>query len=144
MRADAGWLPRLSLVAVGDGAVVGHVLATRAWVGRAVDLELPPSGDGPAAALGIGPLGVLPDLQRHRVGAALMHALIGAAEALDETLLGLLGEPAYYRRFGLVAATELGVLCPDPAWGTYFQARRLTVGAPVGTFRYTNPFNQLD
>ncbi len=30
LRADAGWLPGLSLVAVGDGNVVGHVVATRA------------------------------------------------------------------------------------------------------------------
>ena len=33
LRADVGWLPHLSLVAVRDGAVVGHVVATRAWVG---------------------------------------------------------------------------------------------------------------
>jgi len=144
LRADAGWLPRLSLVAVADGAVVGHVVATRAWVDRAVDLELPRSGGGPAAALGIGPLGVHPDLQRHGIGGALMHGLIGAAEALDETLLGLLGEPAYYRRFGFVAASELGVFSPDPAWGTYFQARRLTENPPLGAFRYADPFNQLD
>ena len=121
-----------------------RVVATRAWVDRAVDLELPRSGGGPAAALGIGPLGVHPDLQRHGVGGALMHGLIGAAEALDETLLGLLGEPAYYRRFGFVAASELGVFSPDPAWGTYFQARRLTENPPLGAFRYADPFNQLD
>jgi putative acetyltransferase len=47
LRADAGWLPGLSLVAVGDGYVVGHVVATRA---RLDDLP----------ALGVGPLGVLP------------------------------------------------------------------------------------
>jgi putative acetyltransferase len=55
----------------------------------------------------------------------------------------VLGEPAYYRRFGFVAATELAVVSPDPAWGTYFQARRLTDGAPRGQFRYAAPFDQL-
>lgn len=130
LRADAGWLPRFSLVAELDGAVVGHVVGTRAWVDE-------------APAVGIGPLGVHPEQQGRSVGAALMHALIGAAEASAETLLGLLGEPAYYRRFGFVAATELAVVSPDPAWGTYFQARRLTDGAPRGQFRYAAPFNQL-
>jgi putative acetyltransferase len=138
LRADAGWLPRLSLVAVVEGAVVGHAVATRAWIDRA-----PTQSAGPAAALGIGPLGVHPDLQRHGVGAALMHALAGAAGALDETLLGLLGEPDYYRRFGFVAASELGVLSPDPSWGAHFQARRLVEDAPVGAFRYAEPFNHL-
>ena len=50
-----------------------------------------------------------------------MYALLGAAQARDETLVGLLGEPAYYGRFGFVAAAELGVAAPDPAWGPYFQ-----------------------
>jgi putative acetyltransferase len=140
LRADPGWLPKLSLVAVVDGTVVGHVVATRGWVDRAPAQ----SGGDPAAALGIGPLGVHPGRQRHGVGAALMHALIGAAEALDETLLCLLGEPDYYRRFGFVAAHEVGVLSPAPAWGAYFQARRLTEDAPVGAFRYAEPFNRLD
>jgi len=79
LRADPGWLPRLSLVALVDGAVVG-----------------------------------------------------------------LLGEPDYYRRFGFVTGHELGVLSPDPSWGAYFQARRLSEDAPVGAFRYAEPFNRLD
>jgi hypothetical protein len=31
LRTDAGWLPRFSLVAELDGAVIGHVVGTRAW-----------------------------------------------------------------------------------------------------------------
>ena len=56
LRADSGWLPHLSLVAERDGEVVGHVVATRAWVGD-------------VAALGVGPVGVLPREQgRGRYG----------------------------------------------------------------------------
>jgi putative acetyltransferase len=80
LRADAAWLPHLSLVAVLDGELVGHVVATRARV-----------GDVPA--LGVGPLGVLPAAQGRGVGRALMYALLGAAQACDETIVGLLGEP---------------------------------------------------
>jgi len=48
LRADSGWIPALSLVAVGTGGeIAGHVVCTRARVGR-------------AEALGLGPLGVLP------------------------------------------------------------------------------------
>ena len=63
---------------------------------------------------------------------------------VDGAVVGLLGEPDYYRRFGFVAASELGVLSPDPALGAYFQARRLVEDAPLGTFRYAEPFNHLD
>ena len=84
LRADAGWLPHLSLVAVRDGELVGHVVATRARV-----------GDVPA--LGVGPLGVVPAAQGRGVGRALMYALLGAAQARDETIVGLLGEPGVLR-----------------------------------------------
>jgi putative acetyltransferase len=48
LRADPGWLPALSMVAERDGRIAGHVVCTRA------DINGRP-------ALGLGPLGVLPD-----------------------------------------------------------------------------------
>ena len=130
LRADPAWLPHLSLVAVVDIEIVGHVVATRATV------------DG-VPALGLGPIGVLPVFQGRGVGTALTYALLGAAQARDETLVVLLGEPAYYGRFGFVAASELGVGAPDPAWGGYFQALALSDAAPSGSFRYAAPFDAL-
>jgi putative acetyltransferase len=130
LRADPGWLPHLSLVAVVDRDVVGHVVATRA----AVDGE---------RALGLGPIGVLPAFQGRGVGTALVYSLLGAAQSRDETLVALLGDPRYYGRFGFVAAAELGVLSPDPAWGGYFQALALSAAAPTGTFRYAAAFDGL-
>jgi putative acetyltransferase len=131
LRADPSWIPALSLVAVEEHLVVGHVLCTRARVDDQV-------------ALGLGPLSVLPDRQRRGIGSALMHAVLGAADALDEHLVGLVGEPAYYRRFGFVPAQSVGVTAPDPDWGDYFQVRRLTAyGAEAGRFRYAAPFDRL-
>jgi putative acetyltransferase len=130
LRADPGWLPHLSLVAVVGGEVVGHVVASRATV------------DG-APALGVGPLGVRPASQGRGVGSALVYALLGAAQARDEALVGLLGEPAYYGRFGFVPAADLGVRAPDPAWGSSFQALALARPAPAGAFRYAAPFAGL-
>ena len=132
LREDAGFLPHLSLVAVDGGDVVGHVIATR---GR-----LEPFG---TPALGLGPLGVRPDRQGSGIGTALVHALLAVAEAADERVVVLLGAPDYYRRFGFVRSTELGIEPPDPAWGEHFQARRLN-GPPVtGTFRYAEPFRRV-
>jgi putative acetyltransferase len=56
--------------------------------------------------LGLGPLGVEPGWQRRGVGSALMHAILGGAEACGETLVGLVGDPAYYGRFGFAPAWE--------------------------------------
>lgn len=133
LREDAGFLPHLSLVAVDDDAVVGHGIVTRA--------RLEPAG---TPVLGLGPLGVLPARHGEGIGTVLVHALLAVAEAAGEPLVALLGDPAYYRRFGFRPAAELGVAAPDPGWGRYFQARRLTDGPPVaGTFRYAEPFDRL-
>jgi putative acetyltransferase len=133
LRAGPDWLERLSLVAVLDGEVVGHVCCSR---GR-LDEVVP--------ALGLGPLGVLPSLQRRGVGTALMQAVLGAATALDEPLVCLLGYPGYYRRFGFVTAAELGVLAPDESWGESFMARRLleSGSAMSGRFSYPEAFDRV-
>jgi putative acetyltransferase len=132
LRADAGFLPHLSLVATDDGAVIGHVIASR---GRLEPVGVP--------VLGLGPLGVLPEAQGRGVGTVLVHALVAVAEATGERLVALLGDPAYYRRFGFVAATTLGVTAPEPAWGAHFQARWLAEPQTGGTFRYADPFTRL-
>ncbi|HJP75692.1 MAG TPA: N-acetyltransferase [Pseudonocardiaceae bacterium] len=133
LRADPAWLPALSLVATGqNGAVIGHVLATRAQVGT-------------VPVLGLGPLSVAPDHQRTGVGSALMHAVLGAAEALDEPLVSLLGDPAYYRRFGFQPSTDYGIEPPLAQWRPHFQVRPLSAHVPAlrGTFTYAPPFDQV-
>jgi putative acetyltransferase len=132
LRADEAWLPRLSLVAVAGEDVIGHVVCTRGSV-----------DDQPA--VGLAPISVAPDHQRHGVGAALMHAVLGAADAIDEPLVCVLGDPRFYRRFGFVPAREVGIDAPDQAWGHAFQARALSSCPAVvnGKFRYARPFAEL-
>ncbi|MCD0452519.1 N-acetyltransferase [Actinocorallia sp. API 0066] len=132
LRADPAWIPALSLVAELGGDVVGHVLCTR---GHAGDV----------AALGLAPLAVRPDVQRSGVGSALMHAVLGAADARNEPFVALLGDPDYYARFGFVPASDVGVLAPDPSWGVHFQVRTLYTFTPgdLGEFAYAPPIMRL-
>jgi predicted N-acetyltransferase YhbS len=124
------YLPEFSIVAELDGEIVGHVISTR---GRAGELEL----------LGLGPLAVVPRLQRHRIGTALMKETIDRANAAGERGIALLGSPDYYARFGFVPSTSLGVLPPEPAWGDNFQLLPLALwpGGVSGTFRFAAPFD---
>ncbi|MET8848164.1 N-acetyltransferase [Amycolatopsis sp. NPDC004625] len=134
LRADGDLVDALSLVAIRDGEVVGHVCCSRARV-----------GEDSAAAVGLGPLGVLPAHQRTGVGSALMHAVLGAADALGHGLVVLLGNPAYYERFGFARADTLSITAPDPAWGPHFQARTLTRHDPAqaGAFQYAPAFSRI-
>lgn len=131
LREDEDWLPHLSLVAVSEGRVVGHVVCTRAHV-----------DDAPA--LGLGPLSVHPEFQGQGVGEALMREVLARAEESGETLVALVGDPGYYGRFGFVPARELDVSSPDAGYGVHFQARSLGPGVhPRGRFRYAKPFGRL-
>jgi putative acetyltransferase len=133
LRISYAWLPKLSLVAEGmAGAVVGHVVCSRGWV------------DG-WATLGLGPLGVRADVQNHGIGSALMHAVLGAADALGEPLVALLGDPGYYRRFGFRPARDYGITPPVAGWAAEFQVRALSGYDAVvrGIFAYAKPFSDL-
>lgn len=131
LRADPAWIHELSLVAVKEDAVIGHVLCTRARL------------DG-ENVLGLGPLSVLPERQGTGVGSALVHAVLAVADGRHESLVALLGEPGYYGRFGFVPAREVGITAPDPSWGDYFQVRTLSgYDGRGGTFRYAGPFDRL-
>lgn len=74
-----------------------------------------------------------------------MHAVIAAADALDEPAVVLLGEPSYYRRLGFVLAESVGLLPPEPSWVPYFQVRPLPAwdDSLRGTFRYAPAFERL-
>ena len=133
LRASEAWIPALSLVVTGSGGdVTGHVLCTRGHV-----------GDAPVLALG--PLAVRPDQQRAGVGSALMHAVLGAGDALGEPLVALLGDPGYYGRFGFRLASEYQIYPPVADWQPHFQVRLLTAYRPSvrGTFRYAEPFDRV-
>jgi putative acetyltransferase len=133
LRASPAWLPPLSLIAAGrDGQIIGHVLCTRGHVGG-------------APVLALGPLSVQPDHQRRGVGSALMHAVLGAADAIGEPLAALLGNPAYYARFGFVLSSRYAIQPPVPEWQPHFQVRALTGYRPSlgGTFRYPEPFDRV-
>jgi putative acetyltransferase len=132
LRATDEWWPALSMVAEVKGQIAGYVVCSRAWV-------------GPRPALGLGPLAVSPDKQRRGVGSALMHAVLGAADAMGEPLVVLLGHADYYPRFGFRPAAELGIEAPVDSWGEHFQARPMTGYDPSlrGKFRYAEPFNDV-
>ncbi len=132
LRQTDEWLPSLSMVAEVDGQIVGYVVCSRAWV------EEHP-------VLGLGPLAVSPQSQRTGVGSALMHAVLGEADALGEPLVVLLGHTDYYPQFGFRPASELGIVPPVAEWGAHFQARPMNAYDPAirGAFRYAAPFNDL-
>jgi putative acetyltransferase len=125
LRASNAWLPGLCLVAEVDGAVAGHVVLSRITVGA-------------EEALALGPVGVLPTHHHRGVGTALIRAALDAAAAAGERLVLVVGDPAYYGRFGFRPASALRVDGPWDVPDPVFQALPLPAydGSPRGSARY--------
>ncbi|WP_415659430.1 GNAT family N-acetyltransferase [Roseateles sp.] len=90
--------------------------------------------------LGLGPLAVRPECQRQGVGRLLVQAGLARLRAAGAAGCVLLGDPAYYARFGFRA--EPGLVLPGvPA--THFQALRLDAARalPAGAVGYDDAFS---
>lgn len=121
IRASDRFVPELSLVAVSEGAPVGHVISSY--------IDLVPST---RHVLQVGPLAVVPIEQRRGIGTALMRETIRIADERGEPLLLLEGNPAYYGRFGFKRADEHGIEPPPEAHGPqYFMLRQLEAYDPA-------------
>ena len=117
---------RLSLVAEEGGEILGHVAFSPVTIGGA-DLGW----------FGLGPVSVRPDRQGQGIGAALIRA--GLAQLRESGAAGvvLLGEPAYYARFGF--ATHAGLTLPGVP-PEYFMALSFGGEGPQGAVAYHPAF----
>lgn len=120
----------LSLVAVaeeaGPNAILGHVAFS------------PVTIDGVASGwLGLGPVSVRPGRQRGGIGSALIRAGLRRLRERGAGGCVLLGDPAYYGRFGFANDPAL-VLEGVPA--EYFMRLGFGAAVPAGTVRYHAAF----
>lgn len=100
----SGDLLVVGLVAEVQGAVVGYVGLSRAWVDAREQL---------VDVLVLSPLAVAADHQRRGVGARLLDAALAAAEAELAPLVLLEGDPGYYGRLGWTCAEDEGIGRPS-------------------------------
>jgi putative acetyltransferase len=113
----------VSLVALRDGQVAGHVLFSP------VTIE---GVRGNVSVCGLAPVGVLPEFQRRGIGGRLIVAGLEACRAQGVGACVLLGSPDYYPRFGFQPAGNLGLRCVYDAPPECFMARELEPGALHG------------
>ena len=87
-----------SLIAVEGETVTGHAMFSRL--------------QAPFPALALGPVAVLPDRQRMGVGSRLIREVIARSEAAGWQGIFVLGDPAFYRRFGFDVGKASGFISP--------------------------------
>ena len=116
----------LSLVAEDGEGIIGHVAISPVTI-----------SDGREGWYGLGPISVLPSRQREGVGLRLMQRAIADMRQMGAGGIVLLGEPAYYARFGFEHDPQLTY--PGPP-AEYFQRLVLDGGAPEGIVTYAPAF----
>jgi len=100
---DKTAMPILSLVAVKENKVIGHVLFTTAQLTRTEDS---------VSAQILAPLAVLPDEQSRGVGGLLIEEGLKQLHKSHVELVFVLGHPDYYPRYGFIPAGKLGYEAP--------------------------------
>ena len=112
----------MSLIGVINSQIVGHGIFTKCGV----------VGSSIKAVL-LGPLAVAPAWQRKGVGSAIVRAGFRRLEEKDVALVCVLGDPAYYRRFGFQPDASLEPPYPLPAeWKDAWQSTSLVgIAKPV-------------
>ena len=82
--------------------------------------------DGAADWYGLGPVAVLPEMQGRGIGAALIQAGLAELKARGAAGCVVMGDPAYYGRFGFAATAALTYPGVPPE---YFMAQAFTQSA---------------
>jgi putative acetyltransferase len=121
----------ISLIAAVDETPVGHVAFSRMIA--------------PFGALGLAPVGVLPDLQRRGIGEALIRSGLDRARHLGWEGAFVLGDTQYYERFGFSSSLASGFACRFA--GAHLMAIALNGGSLPqlrGDVSYAAAFDALD
>lgn len=97
--------PILSLVAVDDNKLIGHILYTKAIITQT---------EASVSAQILAPLAILPDAQKCGTGQKLINEGLKQLKTSGTQLVFVLGHPTYYPRCGFAPAGKQGFEAPYP------------------------------
>ncbi|WP_461226295.1 GNAT family N-acetyltransferase [Lacticaseibacillus suihuaensis] len=120
LRQSATYHPEYDAIALADdGTLIGHAMLSEASVGATKLFVL-------------APLAVAPAHQHQGVGSALIAYLEAVAGEDLRRAISILGDPAYYGRFGYGPAARFGITAPFPVADENFMIRELIPGGLRG------------
>ena len=137
IRQSPNYIAELSLVAIKDKKVVGHILFSIVNIKN--DKEA-------TQILSLAPMATLPEYQNQGIGSLLVKKGLEECRKLGYKAVVVVGHPNYYPRFGFIPAKEKGLKLPFDAPDEAFLVNELMPGALdhiSGTIEYPPAFNDV-
>lgn len=128
--------PIVSLVAVEDNTVVGHIMFSPVLLTHHPELKI----------MGLAPVAILPDNQGRGIGSALVRMGLERCKDLGVGAVVVLGHPEYYPRFGFLPCSRFGIGCEYDVAEEAFMVVELQSGylrGNSGTIKYHAAFNNV-
>ena len=120
----------ISLVAEAEKKVVGHIAFSPVTI-----------SDGSPDWYGLGPISVVPELQKQGIGKSLMREGLSLLKTLGAKGCVLVGDPGYYEQFGFRSLPDLVI---DGVPQQYFLALPFEVSKTSGTVIFHEGFSAKD
>ncbi len=125
--------PLISLVAIDNDEVVGHIMFTPVQLLGSPSLDI----------MGLAPMAVIPGLQRREIGTKLVRAGLKLCREIGIGAVVVLGHPSYYPKFGFEPASRKNIDCEYDVHPEAFMIIELMVdylSGAEGTIRYHDAF----
>ena len=126
LRKSENYIPELALVAEEGKKIIGHIMLSR----------LPVHGRENLKMLLLAPLAVRLDKRGQGLGAQLAREALRRAAQEGYEAVCVLGDPAYYGRFGFARLDSVGLKGNDSLPAAYTQVLALKEGALSGHAGY--------
>lgn len=98
------FIPELSLVAIKNNSIVGHILFTK--------IKLINDNKKESESLALAPMAVKPEFQHKGIGGVLIKYGFDVAKKLGYSSVIVLGHKVFYKKFGFDTATKWNIKAP--------------------------------
>ena len=136
LRKSDSFIPELSIVAVKENIIVGHILLTKLKIkNKKKEFE----------SLALAPVSILPEFQNMGIGGKLIIQSHKIAKDLGFKSVILLGHEKYYPKFGYLQADKFGIELPFEVPKENCMALELTesgLNGVSGIVEYAKEFNE--
>ena len=135
LRESSAFIPELSLVALIDNDIVGHILFTK--------ITIISDNGNEYNSLALAPMAVKPSYQKQGIGGQLINYGLGKAKELGHNSVIVLGHEHYYPKFGFLPTTKWNIKAPFDVPTNAFMAIELIengLNGITGIVKYAKEF----